>query len=199
MRKLVSWLSIFAACILAPPLLASPSALAADAASFYNGRNVNLIEGFNVGGGADLYTRLIAGYLARHIPGRPNVVVHNMPGAGSMTAANHVFNVSPRDGSEIGLFAGNIAVDPVIGGVPSQYDSRKFNWIGAPAAETARAAAVVAVLESSEAGFPLVETHGLSFAEAGEASAAAVSAIIADLRRLAGSAARRPLRGRGRS
>lgn len=136
MRKLASRLAIWAAVTLAAALPSPPRASADDAATFYAGRNLNLIEGFNVGGGADLYTRLIAGYLARHIPGRPNVVVQNMPGAGSMTAANHVFNVSPRDGSEIGLFAGNIAVDPVIGGVPSQYDSRKFNWIGAPAAET---------------------------------------------------------------
>jgi tripartite-type tricarboxylate transporter receptor subunit TctC len=134
MRKLASRLAIWAAVALAAALPSPPAARAGDAATFYAGRNVNLIEGFNVGGGADLYTRLIAGYLARHIPGRPNVVVQNMPGAGSMTAANHVFNVSPRDGSEIGLFAGNIAIDPVIGGVPSQYDSRKFNWIGAPAA-----------------------------------------------------------------
>ena len=136
MRKLASRLAIWAAVTLAAALPSPLSAFQADAATFYAGRNVNLIEGFNVGGGADLYTRLIAGYLARHIPGRPNVVVQNMPGAGSMTAANPVFNVSPRDGSEIGLFAGNIAIDPVIGGVPSQYDSRKFNWIGAPAAET---------------------------------------------------------------
>jgi tripartite-type tricarboxylate transporter receptor subunit TctC len=137
MRKLASllvWAAVVPAVV--APLAAPPAALAGDAAAFYAGRNVNLIEGFNVGGGADLYTRLIAGYLARHIPGHPNIVVHNMPGAGSMTAANHVFNVSPRDGSEIGLFAGNVAVDPVIGGVPSQYDSRKFNWIGAPAAES---------------------------------------------------------------
>jgi tripartite-type tricarboxylate transporter receptor subunit TctC len=112
------------------------SADADDAATFYSGRTVNLVEGFNVGGGADLYTRLIAQHLAAHIAGHPTIIIHNMPGAGSMTAANHVFNVSPRDGSEIGLFAGNIAVDPVIGGVPSQYDSRKFNWIGAPAAES---------------------------------------------------------------
>jgi tripartite-type tricarboxylate transporter receptor subunit TctC len=109
---------------------------AQDAATFYSGRTLNLIEGFNVGGGADLYTRLIAEHLAQHIAGHPTIIVHNMPGAGSMAAANRVFNVSPRDGSEIGLFAGNIAVDPVIGGVPSQYDSRKFNWIGAPAAES---------------------------------------------------------------
>jgi tripartite-type tricarboxylate transporter receptor subunit TctC len=64
------------------------------------------------------------------------VVVKNMQGAGSVLAANHVFNVSPKDGSEIGLFAGNIVVDPVIGGVPSKYDARRFNWIGAPASET---------------------------------------------------------------
>ncbi len=136
MRKLANRLAVWAAVAMAPAAAAPSSALADDAAAFYAGRNVNLIEGFNVGGGADLYTRLIAGYLARHIPGHPNIVVHNMPGAGSVTAANHVFNASPRDGSEIGLFAGNVAVDPVIGGVPTQYDSRKFNWIGAPAAET---------------------------------------------------------------
>jgi len=134
MRIAVGRMAIWAACILALPCL--PAARADDVAAFYTGRTLNLIEGFNVGGGADLYTRLVAAHWAHHIPGHPNIVVHNMPGAGSMTAANHLFNVSPRDGSEIALFAGNIAVDPVIGGVPAQYDSRKFNWIGAPAAET---------------------------------------------------------------
>jgi len=129
--------SKFLAWTVSAAVLASVTAARADdAAAFYSGRNLNLIEGFNVGGGADLYTRLIARHLGEHIAGHPAVVVHNMPGAGSMTAANHVFNVSPRDGSEIGLFAGSIAVDPVIGGVPSQYDSRKFNWLGAPAAES---------------------------------------------------------------
>jgi tripartite-type tricarboxylate transporter receptor subunit TctC len=108
-----------------------------DAADFYSGRNLNLIVGFNVGGGADLYARTIARHLGKHMPGQPNIIVHNTPGAGSMAAANHIFNVSPRDGSEIGLFAGNIAVDPVIGGVRTQYDARQFNWIGAPASETA--------------------------------------------------------------
>jgi len=107
-----------------------------DAVEFYSGKNLNLIAGFNVGGGADIYARLIARHLGKHLSGHPNVIVHNMPGAGSMAAANHIFNVSPRDGSEIGLFAGNIAVDPLIGGVPSHYDARKFNWIGAPASET---------------------------------------------------------------
>ena len=82
-----------------------------DVASFYGGRNLSLLAGFNVGGGADLYARLIARHLGRHVPGGPTILVRNMPGAGSLAAANHVFNLSPRDGSEIGLFAGNIAVD----------------------------------------------------------------------------------------
>jgi len=128
---------LWTACALALSLLSVAGARAEDTAAFYSGKTLNLIAGFNVGGGADLYARLIAQYLGKHVPGHPSVIVHNMPGAGSMAAANHIFNVSPRDGSEIGLFAGNIAVDPVIGGVPSQYDARKFNWIGAPASETA--------------------------------------------------------------
>ncbi len=136
MRKLPRRPLALAICSFTAALLASASTRADDAAAFYQGRDLNLTEGFNVGGGADLYTRIIAKHLAGHIPGHPNIVVHNMPGAGSMNAANRLFNVSPRDGSEIGLFAGSIAVDPVIGGVPSQYDSRKFNWIGAPAAES---------------------------------------------------------------
>jgi tripartite-type tricarboxylate transporter receptor subunit TctC len=111
-------------------------ARAEDVADFYRGRTLNLVAGFNVGGGADAYARLVARYLGQHLPGNPTVVVRNMPGAGSMTAANHVFNVSSRDGSEIGLFAGNIAIDPVIGGVPAKYDARTFAWIGAPSSET---------------------------------------------------------------
>ncbi len=117
-------------------LLSASSAHADDAADFYRGRTLSLVAGFNVGGGADAYARLIARHLGAHMPGNPTVVVKNMQGAGSVLAANHIFNVSPKDGSEIGLFAGNIVVDPVIGGVPAKYDARKLNWIGAPASET---------------------------------------------------------------
>jgi tripartite-type tricarboxylate transporter receptor subunit TctC len=121
-------------------LLLFPSSIAHaqtdDVAAFYRGKNLSLIAGFNVGGGADLYARIIARHLGDHLPGRPATIVRNMPGAGSMAAANHLFNVSPQDGSEVGLFAGNIAVDPVIGGVATKYDARQFNWIGAPASET---------------------------------------------------------------
>ena len=121
---------------LACMVLCGSAARADDVADFYRGRTITLIAGFNVGGGADAYARVIARHLGAHIPGGPAVVVKNMQGAGSMLAANHVFNASPKDGSEIGLFAGNIVVDPVIGGVPFQYDARRFNWIGAPASES---------------------------------------------------------------
>ena len=132
----VNKLLLTAASAMALGLACAHVGRADETAEFYGAKSLNVIEGFNVGGGADLYARLIARHLGQHIAGHPAIIVHNMPGAGSMAAANHVFHVSPRDGSEIGLFAGNIAVDPVIGGVPSQYDSRKFNWIGAPAAES---------------------------------------------------------------
>ncbi len=117
-------------------VLSGTVARADEVADFYRGRTLSLLAGFNVGGGADAYARLIARHLGMHLPGNPAVVVKNMQGAGSVLAANHIFNVSPKDGTEIGLFAGNIVVDPVIGGVPAKYDARRFNWIGAPASET---------------------------------------------------------------
>ncbi len=114
-----------------------PSAAhAQDAAEFYRGRTVSLIAGFNPGGGADTYARLVARHLGKHIPGTPTVVVRNMQGAGSVIAANHIYNVSAKDGSELGLFAGNITIDPLIGGTQHKYDARKFNWIGAPSSDS---------------------------------------------------------------
>src|SRR5262245_65220372 len=95
----------------APLVLAAmglvPTAHAQDAAEFYRGRTVSLIAGFNPGGGADTYARLIARHIGKHMPGNPTVVVRNMQGAGSVVAANHLYNVSAKDGSELGLFAGN--------------------------------------------------------------------------------------------
>jgi tripartite-type tricarboxylate transporter receptor subunit TctC len=117
-------------------LLLAPAARADDVADFYRGRTVNLVAGFNVGGGADTYARLVARHLGRPIPGKPAVIVRNMQGAGSVLAANHVFNVSPKDGSELGLFAGNITIDPLLGSTQHKYDARKFNWIGAPASDS---------------------------------------------------------------
>ena len=116
--------------------LSTSAALAQDAAEFYRGRTISLVAGFNPGGGADTYARLIARHLGRHVAGNPTVLVRNMQGAGSVIAANHVFNVAPRDGTELGLFAGNITIDPLIGSTQHKYDARQFNWIGAPSADS---------------------------------------------------------------
>jgi tripartite-type tricarboxylate transporter receptor subunit TctC len=97
---------------------------------FYKGRTVSLIVGFNPGGAYDPYARTVAHHLPNHLSGAPNIVVKNMQGAGSVLAANHLYNVSPKDGSELGLIAGSAALEPVFAVRPSQYDGRKFTWIG---------------------------------------------------------------------
>jgi tripartite-type tricarboxylate transporter receptor subunit TctC len=117
-------------------LLSAHAAPAQDAAEFYRGKSISLVIGFNPGGGADTYARLVARHLGRHITGNPTVVVRNMQGAGSVVAANYVFNVSPKDGSELGLFAGNIVIDPLIGGTQHKYEAGAFNWIGAPSSDS---------------------------------------------------------------
>jgi tripartite-type tricarboxylate transporter receptor subunit TctC len=123
---------------LAVAMLASAfqAAHAEDVADFYRGKTVNLTAGFNPGGGADTYARIIARHLGKQVPGNPTVIVRNMQGAGSVIAANHLYNVAAKDGTEIGLFAGNITIDPLMGGTQHKYDARKFHWIGAPSADS---------------------------------------------------------------
>ena len=97
---------------------------------FYKGRTVNLIVGFNPGGAYDPYARAVARYLPKYLPGTPTVVIKNMPGAGSVTAANHLYNLSPKDGSEIGVIGGSAAIQPLFGARATQFDGQKFTWLG---------------------------------------------------------------------
>ena len=97
---------------------------------------MTLILGFNPGGGFDTYARAVVRHLSRHIPGEPNIVIKNMPGAGSLIAANHLFSNSPRDGSEIGFVSGDIATMPLFGLIPAHFDGRKFTWLGSVSSDT---------------------------------------------------------------
>ncbi|MDB5508984.1 MAG: family tricarboxylate transporter, receptor protein [Hyphomicrobiales bacterium] len=98
---------------------------------FYRGRNVNLVVGYGPGGGYDVYARLVARHIGRFIPGQPNVVVQNMPGAGSLVATNFLFNTAPKDGSTFGTFARDMALMGVLGGnANARYDPQKFTWLG---------------------------------------------------------------------
>ena len=107
-----------------------PPAHAQNVEQFYKGRQVNLIVGFNPGGAYDPYARTLAKHLPKHLPGAPDIVVKNMQGAGSVRAANYLYNVAPRDGSELGLIAGSAALEPLFGVRPTQFDGQKFTWLG---------------------------------------------------------------------
>lgn len=104
-----------------------PAHAAADA-DFYRGRTVSLIVGYDAGGGYDLYARLLAKHLGSHLPGHPNVIPQNMPGAGSLKAANYLYSVAPKDGSVFGIFAHGMGNAPLLG--EAEFDARKFTWIG---------------------------------------------------------------------
>jgi tripartite-type tricarboxylate transporter receptor subunit TctC len=105
-------------------------------ADFYRGKTVRIIVGFSAGGGYDQYSRLIARHLSRHIPGNPNVLVDNMAGAGSMIAANHIYNAAPKDGTVIGNISGPIVLEQLFGNPAVQYDMGKFRYLAVPVSES---------------------------------------------------------------
>lgn len=108
----------------------------ADAVSdFYTGRTITISVGFGAGGGYDLYARTIARHIGGHVPGKPNVVVKNVPGAGGLILVNALYNAAPRDGSELGTFSRTIPLDPLLRDVKSQFDPVKLGWLGSPSSE----------------------------------------------------------------
>ena len=94
------------------------------------GKTVTIAVGFGPGGGYDLYARVLARHLGRHLPGHPAVVVSNMPGAASIRAANYIANVAPKDGTALGIVAQSIAEEQLLGIAGVSYDVAKLAWIG---------------------------------------------------------------------
>lgn len=130
MRVLTRWQSITAAVVAL--MLGLAAARADDVADFYRGRQVDVIVGNSPGGGYDVYARLLARHIGKYIPGNPNVVVQNMPGAGGLRAANYIYSVAPKDGTAFGLFARDMVLVALLGGNPNvQFDPWKFTWLGA--------------------------------------------------------------------
>lgn len=122
------------AAALAATLTWSGSAAPARAAEPFAGKEIGIVIGYGVGGGYDAYARLLARHMGDHLPGAPTFLPQNMPGAGSLKAANYIFNVAPKDGTMIGTFAQQIAVAPLLG--DAAFDARKFSWIGSISGET---------------------------------------------------------------
>ena len=126
-----------AALFVAVGLLSAGPASAADAiADFYKGKTVTISVGYTPGGGYDVYTRAVARHIGKHIPGNPNVVVQNMPGAGSRLAANWLYNVAPKDGTAWAVIGENSALDQALKEDGVNFDVAKFNWIGNPIADS---------------------------------------------------------------
>ena len=116
----------------------APSAGHADAvADFYKGKQVNVIVGYGPGGGYDVYTRLLLRHMPRHVPGNPTMVVQNMPGAGSLRAANFMGNAASRDGLTLGVFGAPAALDPLFGNKDAKFETTGFAWLGNMIRDTA--------------------------------------------------------------
>jgi tripartite-type tricarboxylate transporter receptor subunit TctC len=109
----------------------SPPASAQSVEEFYKSHPVTIMVGFNVGNIYDTVMRTVARHIGKHIPGNPTVIPVNRPGAGSLAAANQVFNASPRDGTVIGVFNRSIPTEPLLGSSgAAKFDATKFTWIG---------------------------------------------------------------------
>ncbi|MDB5593332.1 MAG: efflux transporter protein [Hyphomicrobiales bacterium] len=113
--------------------LAATSALAQSAGG---GKSLTIVVGFGPGGGYDVWARLVGRHIGQFLPGNPNVIVQNMPGAGSYVAASWIYNIAPKDGTVIGLISRDVAVGPIIGAPGARFDATKMTWLGTPATDT---------------------------------------------------------------
>jgi tripartite-type tricarboxylate transporter receptor subunit TctC len=111
-------------------VLAPISAQAAGVEDFYKGKTVSLNIGYSVGGGYDLYGRLLARHMAKYIPGRPTIVPQNLTGAGSLRAASFLYSAAPKDGTVFGTFGRTIATNPLLMPTGAPFDATKLTWLG---------------------------------------------------------------------
>jgi tripartite-type tricarboxylate transporter receptor subunit TctC len=140
--------TLLCAATAAAALATASSAGAQSAADFYKGKTVNLIVGFGAGGGYDVITRIVSKHMPDKIPGKPTMIVQNMVGAGGVKAANHVYAVAPKDGTNIAAVNQFAAMYKLLGGEGAQYDPAKFQWIGS-------------ISSSNNVAFAWVETSGV--------------------------------------
>jgi tripartite-type tricarboxylate transporter receptor subunit TctC len=121
------------ALVILSAVLVAGAQIAHSAAPFYEGKTIRIIVGTSPGGGYDTYTRLIARHFSKYIPGNPTMIVENMPGAGGLVAANHLFKVVKPDGLTIGHFVGGQFLQQLLGKPGIEFDALKFEYIGVPA------------------------------------------------------------------
>lgn len=111
-------------------VLAVSTASAQSPGDFYKGKAIELYVGVSVGGGYDLYARMIARHLGKHVPGNPQIVPKNMEGGGGIRLANWLYNAAPKDGTAFGAVSRAMAFEPLLGNKSAHYDGTRFNYIG---------------------------------------------------------------------
>jgi tripartite-type tricarboxylate transporter receptor subunit TctC len=111
-------------------LLLSGSVIASAQAPYFQGKTITIIVGYQAGDGYDIWARLLAAHMGKHIPGGPGMIVQNMPGAGSMIAANYLYNVAKPDGFTLGAIGPSLYIDQLVGKKEVQFDWAKFGWVG---------------------------------------------------------------------
>lgn len=128
MRNALAVIAVLALGVVAPRVGQAQS-------SPYAGKTITIVVGYKPGGGYDATARLLARHLPEHIPGKPTIIVQNMPGANSLIAANHVYGVAKPDGLTIGTFNRNLPIAQLTGVAGVKFDMTKFAWIGSAASE----------------------------------------------------------------
>lgn len=103
---------------------------------FYKGKTLKMIVGSGASGGGDVFARMFSKYLPKHLPGSPTIVVQNMPAAGGIVAASHLYNAGPRDGTLIAAVMRTVPIMPLLSDKDLNYDPRKLNWLGSLNSET---------------------------------------------------------------
>ena len=111
-------------------LLAADTAAAEPVEPFFARRTVTIVIGYTAGGSYDLYGRLVARHLGKHVPGQPTVIAQNMPGAGSLKAANYLYELAPKDGTALGVIVESAALEQALENPAVQYDAAKFTYVG---------------------------------------------------------------------
>jgi tripartite-type tricarboxylate transporter receptor subunit TctC len=148
-------------------------------ADFYKSHHtINLLVGSGAGGGYDAYARLLARHMSKHIPGHPNIVVQNKPGAGSLVVTNYLYNAAPKDGTVFGQIQREVPFMPIFGVKGPQFTIEKFNWLGSLASETTLC---VSWITSPVKTFADVQKHELIIGGSGPNDTEIVPAMLDNL------------------
>ena len=121
---------VLATGVLLTTLFAGAASAQGIAPDYFRGKTITIVAGASTGDGYDIYSRLLAQYMGRHIAGNPRFVVQNMPGAGTLRATNYIWEVAPKDGTYFGSVGGGTATAGLLDAKNARFDARRFGWVG---------------------------------------------------------------------